>query len=102
MATETKVKLRPLADRVLVKRSKLAERTTGGIILPDTSREKQELGEVIAVGPGKSDKDGKRIEIQVKVGDKVMWDKFAGNDVKIEDEDDFVIVKSDDIIAIVE
>ena len=102
MATETKVKLRPLADRVLVKRSKLAERTTGGIILPDTSREKQEMGEVIAVGPGKLDKEGKRVEIGVKIGDHVMWDKFAGNDVKIEDEDDFVIVKADDIIAIVE
>ncbi len=102
MTTQTKVKLRPLADRVLVKRSKHEERTTGGIILPDTAREKQELGQVIAVGPGKTDKDGKKIEITVKVGDKVMWDKFAGNDVKIEDEDDFVIVKSDDIIAIVE
>ncbi|MBM3193769.1 MAG: co-chaperone GroES [Chlamydiae bacterium] len=102
MTTQAKVKLRPLADRVLVKRSKNEERTTGGIILPDTAREKQELGEVIAVGSGKMDKDGKRLEIPVKVGDKVMWDKFAGNDVKIEDEEDFVIVKADDIIAIVE
>ncbi len=102
MTTQTKVKLRPLADRVLVKRAKNEERTAGGIILPDTAREKQELGEVIAVGTGKMDKDGKRLEIPVKVGDKVMWDKFAGNDVKIEDEEDFVIVKSDDIIAIVE
>lgn len=102
MATETKVKLRPLADRVLVKRSKHEERTTGGIILPDTAKEKQELGEVIAVGPGKLDKDGKRMEIPVKVGDKVMWDKFSGNEVKIEDEDDFVIVKADDIIATLE
>jgi chaperonin GroES len=102
MTTHTKVTLRPLADRVLVKRSKQEERIAGGIILPDTAREKQELGIVIAVGPGKTDKDGKRIEIAVKVGEKVMWDKFAGNEVKIEDEDDFVIVKSDDIIAIVE
>ena len=102
MATQTKVKLRPLADRVLVKRSKQEERTAFGIILPDTAKEKQEIGEVIAIGPGKTDKDGKRINIAVKVGDKVMWDKFAGNDVKIEDEEDFVIVKSDDIIAIVE
>ena len=102
MATQMKVKLRPLADRVLVKRAKNEERTSGGIILPDTAREKQELGEVIAVGPGKTDKEGKKIEIAVKVGDRVMWDKFAGNEVKIEDEDDFVIVKSDDIIAIVE
>lgn len=102
MTTQTKVKLRPLADRVLVKRAKNEERTAGGIILPDTAREKQELGEVIAVGTGKMDKDGKRLEIPVKVGDRVMWDKFAGNDVKIEDEEDFVIVKADDIIAIVE
>ncbi len=102
MTTQTKVKLRPLADRVLIKRAKQEERTTGGIILPDTSREKQEMGVVIAVGPGKFDKDGKRIEIAVTAGDTVMWDKFAGSEVKIEDEDDFVIVKADDIIAIVE
>ncbi len=102
MTTMAKVKLRPLADRVLVKRAKQEERTTGGIILPDTSKEKQEMGEVIAIGPGKLDKEGKRMEIPVKVGDRVMWDKFAGNDVKIEDEDDFVIVKADDIIAILE
>jgi chaperonin GroES len=102
MTTHTKVKLRPLADRVLVKRAKHEERTTGGIILPETNREKQEMGVVIAIGPGKTDKDGRRIEITVKAGDKIMWDKFAGSEVKIEDEDDFVIVKSDDIIAIVE
>jgi chaperonin GroES len=102
MTLDTKVKLRPLADRVLVKRSKNEEKTFGGIILPDTAREKQEIGEVIAIGPGKLDKEGKKIEIAVKVGEKVMWDKFAGNEVKIDDEDDFVIVKSDDIIAIVE
>ena len=102
MSLETKVKLRPLADRVLVKRCKNEEKTFGGIILPDTAREKQEMVEVIAIGPGKLDKEGKRIEVAVKVGEKVMWDKFAGNEVKIDDEDDFVIVKSDDIIAIVE
>jgi len=102
MTTQTKVKLRPLADRVLVKRAKQEERTTGGIILPDTAREKQEMGVVIAVGPGKLDKEGKRIEIGVATGDTVMWDKFSGSEVKIEDEDDFIIVKADDIIAILE
>ena len=100
--TTTKVKLRPLADRVLIKRAKQEERTTGGIILPDTSKEKQEMGEVIAIGPGKLDKEGKRVVVAVSIGDTVLWDKFSGNEVKIEDEEDFVIVKSDDIIAIIE
>ena len=100
--TTTKVKLRPLADRVLIKRAKQEERTTGGIILPDTSKEKQEMGEVIAIGPGKLDKEGKRVAVVVSIGDTVLWDKFSGNEVKIEDEEDFVIVKSDDIIAIIE
>ena len=100
--TTTKVKLRPLADRVLIKRAKQEERTTGGIILPDTSKEKQEMGEVIAIGLGKLDKEGKRVAVAVSIGDTVLWDKFSGNEVKIEDEEDFVIVKSDDIIAIIE
>lgn len=101
MKTQTKVKLRPLADRVLVKRSKEEEKTLGGIILPETAKQKQEMGEVIAVGPGKKDKEGKHIDIPVKAGDKVMWDKYGGQEVTI-DEEEFVIVKADDLIAIVE
>jgi len=100
-SASTKTKLRPLADRVLVKREKEEEKTFGGIILPDTAKQKQEMGTVIAVGPGKKDKDGKTIEISVKAGDTIMWDKYGGQEVTI-DEEEFVIVKSDDIIAIVE
>lgn len=101
MTTETKLKLRPLADRVLVRREKEQETVSGGIILPESAKQKQELGVVVAVGPGKKDKDGKNIEIAVKAGDQIMWDKYGGQEVTI-DEEEFIIVKADDIIAIVE
>lgn len=101
MTTETKTKLRPLADRVLVRREKEQETVSGGIILPESAKQKQELGVVVAVGPGKKDKDGKNIEIAVTAGDQIMWDKYGGQEVTI-DEEEFIIVKADDIIAIVE
>lgn len=101
MTTQLKTKLRPLADRVLVKRAKAEETTLSGIILPETAKQKQEMGEVIAVGPGKKDKDGTLIAVTVKVGDTIMWDKYAGQEISIDDEE-FIIVKCDDIIAIVE
>ncbi len=101
MTTQAKTKLRPLADRVLVQRAKEEETISGGIILPDTAKQKQEIGTVIAVGPGKKDKDGKMIEVGVKAGDRIMWDKYGGQEVTI-DEEEFIIVKADDIIAIVE
>ncbi len=101
MAAKTETKLRPLADRVLIKRNKNEEQQFGGLILPDSSQSKQEMGIVLAVGPGKKDQDGKTIEITVKAGDHVMWDKYGGQEITIEHED-FVIVKSEDIIAIVE
>lgn len=101
MTTNTKTKVRPLADRVLLKRMKQEETSYGGILLPETAKQKQEMGEVIAVGPGKKDRDGKMIEMTVKPGDKVLWDKYSAQEVTV-DEDEFVIVKSDDLIAIVE
>lgn len=101
MTTNTKSKLRPLADRVLVQRKKAEEQNIGGIILPDSAQSKQDIGIVIATGPGKKDKDGKIIEVSVKAGDTIMWDKYGGQEVTIEEEE-FIIVKSDDIIAIVE
>lgn len=101
MTTDTKTKLRPLADRVLVQRAKEQETVSGGIILPDSAKQKQEIGVVVAVGPGKKDKDGKNIEIAVNAGDQIMWDKYGGQEVTI-DEEEFIIVKADDIIAIVE
>lgn len=101
MQTETETKLRPLQDRVLIKRKKAEEKTTGGIILPDTAQKQKEMGIVIAVGPGKKDKDGNLLEMPVSTGQTVLWDKYSGSEVTI-DEEEFVIVKSDEIIAIVE
>ena len=101
MSTQMKTKLRPLADRVLVKRAKEEETSHGGIILPESAQKKQEMGEVIAVGPGKKDKEGNAIEIAVQVGDTVMWDKYGGQEISIEEEE-YMIVKADDLIAIVE
>ena len=101
MTTEQKIKLRPLADRILVKRNKVEEKNIGGIILPDSAQSKQDTGIVIATGPGKKDKSGNLIAISVKVGDNIMWDKYGGQEVSI-NEEDFIMVKSDDVIAVVE
>ena len=101
MTTNTKTKVRPLADRVLLKRMKQEETSYGGILLPETAKQKQEMGEVIAVGPGKKDRDGKMVEITVKAGDKVLWDKYSAQEISLEEEE-FVIVKSDDLIAIIQ
>ncbi len=101
MTTNTNTKVRPLADRVLLKRMKQEETSYGGILLPETAKQKQEMGEVIAVGPGKKDRDGKMIEVAVKPGDKVLWDKYSAQEISLEEEE-FVIVKSDDLIAIIQ
>ncbi|WP_459891535.1 co-chaperone GroES [Desulfothermus okinawensis] len=95
------MKLKPLHDRVLVKRLEEEEKTKGGIIIPDTAKEKPIKGEIIAVGPGRLTDDGKRIEMSVKVGDKVMFSKYAGTEVKIEGEE-YLIMREDDIVAIIE
>ncbi len=95
------MKVKPLHDRVLVKRIEEEERTKGGIIIPDTAKEKPIRGEVIAVGPGRITDDGKRIEMSVKVGDKVMFNKYAGTEIKIEGEE-YLIMREDDIVAIIE
>jgi chaperonin GroES len=102
MTTKMQTKLRPLGDRILVERKKVEEQITGGIILPDSAQSKQDIGTVIAVGPGKKDKDGKLIEISLKVGDIIMWDKYSGQEIKTEEDQEFIIVKSDDVIALVE
>ena len=101
MTANMQTKLRPLGDRILVKRKEAEEKNIGGIILPDSAQSKQDMGIVIATGPGKKDKDGNTIEISVKTGDTIMWDKYGGQEITI-DEEDFIIVKSDDVIAIVE
>jgi len=91
-------KLVPLGDRVVVKALAEEEITKGGIVLPDTAKEKPQRGEVIAVGPGKLSEDGKRQPIEVKKGDKIIYAKYAGAEVKIEDEE-FLILRESDILA---
>ncbi len=93
--------VKPLADRVLVKRLEEKEEKHGTIIIPDTAKEKPQEAEVIAVGPGKRDKDGNFVEIGVKKGDRVLISKYGGTDIKI-DSTEHVIVREDDILAVVE
>lgn len=92
------IKLQPLGDRVVVKPLEEEEVSKGGIILPDTAKERPQRGEVIAVGPGRLDEDGKRIALEVKKGDKVVYAKYAGTEIK-EDEEDFLILRESDILA---
>jgi chaperonin GroES len=94
------VKIRPLQDRVLIKRLDEQEQVRGGIIIPDTAKEKPQEAEVVAVGPGKIDDDGKRQPLDVKVGDRVLVGKYSGSDIKIEG-DEYVIVREDEILAVV-
>jgi chaperonin GroES len=96
-----KTKVRPLHDRVIVKRMEEEEKTKGGIIIPDTAKEKPIEGKVTAVGPGKVTEEGKKVPLQVKEGDRVLFGKYAGTDIKIDGEE-HLIMREDDIIAIVE
>ena len=100
MATKSKLNLRPLGERVIVQALPQEEKTKSGIILPDTAKEKPNQGEVIAVGPGRISDDGKVIAMNVKVGDKVLYGKYSGQEVKLDGEE-FLIVKESDIYAIV-
>lgn len=95
------MKIRPLNDRLLVKRLKEEEMTAGGIIIPDSAKEKPAEGEVVAVGPGKVADNGERVALQVKEGDNVLFSKYGGTDVKLDGED-FLIMREDDILGIVE
>ncbi|TVR02051.1 MAG: co-chaperone GroES [Desulfovibrionales bacterium] len=95
------MKLKPLNDRVLVKRLEGEEVTKGGIIIPDSAKEKPMKGEVIAVGPGKVSDDGKRAEMAVAAGNKVLFNKYAGTEMKIDGEE-FLVMREDDILAIIE
>ena len=95
------MKIRPLHDRVIVKRVDEEEKTKGGIIIPDTAKEKPVEGEVVAVGDGKVADDGKKIPLEVKAGDKVLFGKYAGTEIQIDGEEN-LIMREDDIIAIVE
>jgi chaperonin GroES len=95
------MKIRPLHDRVIVKRIEEEEKTKGGIIIPDTAKEKPIEGKVVAVGAGKILENGKKLPLEVKKGDRVLFGKYAGTDIKI-DGDEHLIMREDDIIAIVE
>ncbi len=95
------MKLRPLGDRILVKAEEPKEKKIGGIIIPDTAKEKPQEGTIIAVGNGKIGKDGKVIPMDVKVGDKVLYGKYSGNEVKIDNEA-FLIMSQDDVLGILE
>lgn len=91
--------IKPLADRVIIKALPMEEKTKSGIIMPDTAKEKPQEGEIVAVGPGKVEK-GERIALEVKVGDRVMYSKYAGTEVKYNGEE-YLILKETDILAIV-
>jgi len=94
------VNIRPLQDRILIKRLDEDEQVKGGIIIPDTAKEKPQEAEVVAVGPGKLDDDGKRAPMDVKVGDKVLVGKYSGSDIKIDGED-YVILREDEVLAVI-
>ena len=93
------MKIRPLHDRILVKRLEEQETVRGGIIIPDTAKEKPQEGKVVAVGGGKVGDDGKRIPLDVKAGDKILFGKYSGSEVKIED-DEYLILREEDVLAI--
>lgn len=96
------MKIRPLHDRVLLKRLESADKkTAGGIIIPDTAKEKPQEGEIIAVGPGKVTDDGRVQPMNVKAGDRVLFGKYAGTDVKMDDQE-YIIMREDDILGILE
>ena len=97
----SKTKVKPLHDRVLLKRVEPEEKVKGGIIIPDTAKEKPMEGKVIAVGAGKLDDDGKRIPLEVKVGDRVLFGKYAGTEIKIDDEE-HIILPEHEILGIVQ
>ena len=95
------MKIRPLNDRVLIIREEEEQKSSGGIIIPDTAKEKPQRGKVIAAGPGKMGEDGKRVPLEVKAGDRILFGKYAGTDIKL-DGVEHVFMKEDDILSIVE
>jgi chaperonin GroES len=95
------MKLKPLADRIIVKQQEAEEKTASGIVLPDTAKEKPTKGKVVAVGPGKLDDKGKRMEIGVRVNDVVFYGKYSGTDVEVDGEK-FVILRESDILGVLE
>jgi chaperonin GroES len=95
------MKLRPLQDRILVQRVKEEDKTKGGIIIPDTAKEKPVEGKIIAVGNGKLNEEGKRLALEVKKGDRILFGKFSGTEIKIEGEE-YLIMREDDVLGVIE
>ena len=96
------MKIRPLADRVIVKPIEETEnKSTGGIIIPDTAKEKSQQGKIVAVGPGKTDENGKIIKMNVKAGEKILYSKYGGTEVKFDNED-YLIMSESDVLAVIE
>ena len=93
------MRIRPLNDRVIVRRVAEKQKTAGGIIIPDTAKEKPQEGSVVAVGPGRRDDDGNRVPLEVKKGDRILFSKYAGSEIKIDGEE-HVFMREDDILAI--
>ena len=100
-ATQTTVRIRPLHDRVIVQRLEEGEQKVGGIIIPDTAKEKPQQGKVIAVGKGKVEKDGKIIPLDVKEGDTILFGKYSGQEIKLDGEE-YLIMKESDIMGVLE
>ncbi len=98
-ASATKLTLKPLADRVVVKKLEAEEKTAGGIVLPDSAKEKPQQGEILAAGPGRFDEKGNRQPMEVKVGDKILFAKYSGTEVKI-DGVEYLILAERDILAV--
>ncbi len=95
------MKIRPLQDRVIVKRIAEEEKTKGGIIIPDTAKEKPQEGKVVAVGKGKTNDEGKLVALEVKVGDKILFGKYSGSEIKLDGEE-HLIMREDDILGVIE
>jgi chaperonin GroES len=94
------MKVKPLSDRILVLRIEEKAKTSGGIIIPDTAKEKPQQGKIAAVGPGKRDENGKRIPMEVNKGDRVLFGKYTGNEIKL-DGNEYLIMREDDILGII-
>jgi chaperonin GroES len=100
MATATDLKVKPLADRVVIKPLEEAEQMRGGLYIPDTAKEKPQQGEVVAIGPGKLSEEGKRIDPELKVGDKVLYGKYSGTEVTLDDAQ-YLILRESDVLAVI-
>ena len=95
------MKIRPLHDRILVKRLDAEQKTKGGIIIPDSAKEKPQQGKVVAVGAGKPDKDGKKVALDVQAGDTILFGKYSGQEIKI-DGNEYLIMREDEVLAVLE